>query len=190
MLMERELAKLEQWQLWLVAGLSLGLMLAGYRIKKVAFFVIWFLLGMTLVGYLMPWIESLVPAVSEQSLWGWLLPLAGGLLLAFMGFSIEKFCVAGICFGLVLAITVQYFGTEMQTILVGAVVGVIAAGAATMMMKPAIIIATAVAGAYILTLSLILLFPQISESVFYWPMLVGGSVVGTVFQFLTTKRVS
>lgn len=186
--MNTELAKLEQWQLWVVAAVGLGLMLAGYQIKKVAFFIIWFLIGWTLMGYLMPVIASFLPDVATNSLFEWLLPLAGGLLLAMLGFSIEKLCVAGACFALVIMITIQYFGTEMQTILVGAIVGVIAAGAAVNLMKPAIILATSVGGAYFLTMALLFLFPQISEATYYWPMLIGGSAIGSIFQFLTTKH--
>lgn len=188
--METEFAKMATWELWVVAAIGLGLMLAGYRVKRVAFFVIWFIIGYTLMGYLLPIINSAMPDIANNELWQWLLPLAAGLLVALLGFSIEKFCLGGICFGLVIMITAQYFGTEMQTILVGAVIGVIVAGAAVMLIKPAIIIATAVAGAYLMTVSLLFLFPDISETIYYWPMLLGASVIGSVFQFLTTKRMS
>lgn len=181
-------ASLLPWQLWALIGVGILLAIFGYRIKKIAFFVIWFVLGFMLMGYLMPTINSAFPDIASSDLWQWLLPLAGGLLLALLGFSIEKVCVAGICFGLVLAATVEYFGTEMQVLAAGAVVGVIAAGAATMLMKPATIIATAFAGAYLVAGSLPQLFPAISIDVWYWPILIGVTVIGGLIQQFATAK--
>lgn len=186
--MDIELEKMNAWQLSIVAAVGVGLMLAGYKIKKIAFFIIWFLIGWTLMGYLMPVINSSVPDIATNELYQWLLPLAGGLLLALLGFSIEKLCLGGVAFGLTMIITAQYFGTEMQTLLIGAIIGVVVSGLAVTLMKPAIIIATSVAGAYLLTMALLYLFPEISEEVFYWPMLIGGGAIGSLFQFATTKR--
>lgn len=174
----------------IMIGLGLAVLCFGYRIKKVAFFIIWFLLGFNLVLWLMPTINSVLPAVAESDLYQSLLPIGGGILLALMGFSIEKLCVGGICFVLTMLIVAQYFGTDMQTLLVGGIIGVFVAGFAVMVMKPATIIATAVAGAYALTLAIMNLNPEIDFETFYWPMLGGIATAGAIFQFLTTKRVS
>lgn len=181
---------LEVYELVVFAGIGLAVLLFGYRIKKIAFFIIWFLLGYVLTNFLMPTINTLVPQIAESELYQVLLPIAGGLLLALMGFSIEKLCVAGICFALVMIITAQYFGTDMQTLAIGAVVGVVASGAAVMLMKPAIIIATSVAGAYALTLIILTLATELSYETYYWPLIAGLSAVGSIFQFVTTKRIS
>lgn len=177
-------------ELLIMAGLGLAVLLFGYRIKKIAFFIIWFILGYNLVALLMPTINNLVPEVAGSSLYQTLLPIAGGLLLALLGFSIEKLCVGGICFALVMIIVVRYFGTEMQTLAIGGVVGVIAAGAAVMLMKPAIIVATSAAGAYALTLAILTVSSGMDFGTFYWPMIIGLTVIGGVFQFVTTKRIS
>ena len=166
------------------------LVLSGYRIKKIAFFIIWFILGYNLAGFLMPWLEQMVPQIAENDLWQILIPIGGGLLLALLGFSIEKFCVGGICFALAMLVTVRYFGTTPQFLAIGGVVGVIAAGAAVMLMKPATIVATSLAGAYALTLAVFALSAEINQEIFYWPMLVGITLLGTMVQFLTTKRMS
>ena len=171
-------------------GVGLAVVLFGYRIKKVAFFIIWFLLGYIGAMYLMPEIVKLAPEVGNNDLWRNLIPIGAGLLLALLGFSIEKLCVGGICFVLTMLISAQYFGTEMQTLAISAVVGIIIAGAAVMLMKPATIIATSAAGAYAITLALMSLISNISFDTYYWPMLIGVTVVGSIFQFLTTKRVS
>ena len=177
-------------ELIIMLGVGLAVVLFGYRIKKVAFFIIWFLLGYIGATYLMPEIVKLAPEVGNNDLWRNLIPIGAGLLLALLGFSIEKLCVGGICFVLTMLISAQYFGTEMQTLAISAVVGIIIAGAAVMLMKPATIIATSAAGAYAITLALMSLIPNISFDTYYWPMLIGVTVVGSIFQFLTTKRVS
>lgn len=173
-----------------MAILGVALVLFGYRIKKVAFFVIWFILGYNLMGLLMPIITNNAPVIAESSLYQILLPIAGGLLLAMMGFSIEKLCVGGAAFALVMMVVVQYFGTEMQTLAIGGVIAVIVAGAAVMMMKPATIVVTSAVGAYALTIATLAIFPDINRETYYFPILIGATLVGTVFQFLTTKRIN
>ena len=177
-------------ELLIMAGLGLAVLLFGYRIKKIAFFIIWFILGYNLMALLMPTINGWIPEVAESQLYQTLLPIAGGILLAMMGFSIEKLCVGGICFALVMLIVIRYFGTEMQTIAVGGIVGVIAAGAAVVMMKPAVIVATAAAGAYAITLAILRLAENLDFGAYYWPMIIGITAIGALFQFVTTKRVS
>ena len=88
-----------------------------------------------------------------------------------------------------MVITIQYFGTEMQTLAIGGIIGIIAAGAAVTLMKPATIIATSAAGAYALTIAVLALFPSISKETFYFVILGGLTLIGSVFQFLTTKRI-
>ena len=63
-----DVTNFETWQLWLVAAVGLLLILAGYRVKKVAFFVLWFVVGYMLMGYVMPVINSSMPEVAESSL--------------------------------------------------------------------------------------------------------------------------
>lgn len=176
-------------ELLIMLGLGIAVLLFGYRIKKVAFFVAWFILGYMGVSYLMPQLIQWLPEVATTQLFQILAPIGGGLLLALLGFSIEKLCVGGICFALTILVSVQYFGGEIQTLAIAAVVGIIIAGAAVILMKPATIIATSGVGAYAITLALLRLIPGISQDVFYWPMLIGFTTVGSVFQFLTTKRV-
>lgn len=175
----------------IIALLGLVLLLLGYRFKKVAFFLIWFVLGfyLTSTALAQPQVSHLLPeAILNWSMYQSLLPVAGGLLLALLGFSIEKLCVAGICFALVILVAVQYFGSDIQVIAIGGIIGVVVAGVATMSMKPATIIATAVAGAYTLTMALLALIPGINQQIAYFPSLLGLSILGSVVQFMTTKN--
>lgn len=172
----------------MIIGGILGLLalLFGFRAKKVAFFIVWFLLGYELMTTLMPTIDSLSPAVAESSLYQVLLPIAGGIILSFMGGTIEKVCVSLLVFGLTMLVGIQYFGTSTETLAISAVVGLVLAVFATAMMKPAIIIATAGIGSYMLTM-LILSLTGISQEIFYFPLLIGLAACGAVFQIATTK---
>ncbi|MBR2741650.1 DUF4203 domain-containing protein [Candidatus Saccharibacteria bacterium] len=181
---------LELYELLIFIAIGLAILFFGYRIKKIAFFIIWFLLGFTLMTYFMPTINNLVPDIANNDIYQFLLPIAGGVLLAMLGFTIEKLCVGGICFVLVMMTTIQYFGTEMSTLAIGAVIGIVMAGAAVALMKPAIIIATAVAGSYALTLAIFAFVTSLSFETYYWPVLIGIAAIGAGVQFLTTKHVS
>ena len=183
-----DLTHYEQWQMWVVGGVGLALMLVGYKIKKAAFFVIWFLLGYIATGYLMPIINGAVAEIANSSLWQSLLPIAGGLLLALMGFMVEKICLGGVVFGLTLMMTAQYFGTEIQAMAIGGIIGAVLAGVAVMMMKPATIIATSVAGGYALTLAILALAPELDGGMLFWPMILGFSAFGSIVQFISCRR--
>lgn len=135
----------------------------------------------------MPTLNSWVPQIAGSQLWQILMPIAGGILLAFLGLSIEKLCVAGIVFGLTMVITMKYFGTEVPTLAVGAIIGLVLGGIAVNMMKPAIIIATSLAGAYCLTVALLTWIPSINPTIFYFPILAILTIVGCVMQSGSTR---
>lgn len=185
-----DLSRLQIPEIVLMAIAGLLLLFFGYRIKKVGVFIIWFLIGFNLMGLLMPAINSVAPeAVVTSELYQILLPIAGGLLLAMLGFTIEKICIGGIVFGLTLIIVSEYFGTELSTLAVGAIIGVILGGVAVMMMKPAIIIASSLMGGYVLTLAILTWFKDIDAAAFYFPLLIGISLIGIVTQFITTSKI-
>ncbi len=177
-------------ELIITLGIGLAVVLFGYRLKKIAFFVIWFLLGYHGMQYLMPTLNQMWPEIMATELYQFLIPVAGGLLLALLGFSIEKLCVGGICFALTILVAVQAFGTEMSTIAIAAIVGVVIAGAAVMLMKPATILVTAGAGGYAMTVAILGLATELAFQTYYWPLLIGITAVGAIFQFLTTKHES
>ena len=143
---------LADWELWLMLAAGVAVMFAGYRIKKIAFFIIWFLLGYNLIGFLMPEITKILPQIAENNLW-----------------------------------------KMLQVLIVAGIIAVIVAGASVMLMKPATIVATSVAGAYALTMALITLFARMNGAdlqPYYWALLGTGSALGSLVQFLTTKHVS
>ena len=184
-----DLSHYEVWQMWLIGAIGLALIFVGYKIKRVAFFIIWFLLGYIGTGYLMPIINSNLPDIAGSDFWQGLLPILGGLILGLMGFMVEKVCIAGSVFGLTILMTAQYFGTEIQTMTIGGIIGAVLAGFATMMMKPATIVATAVAGAYALTLAVIAIgSSNLNGDELFWPMIIGFSALGSVVQFISCRH--
>lgn len=182
---------METTRIIITVALGILLLVFGYRIKKITFFILWFLIGhYIMTTYLMGLLNSWVPQIAGDALWQNLLPIAGGLLLALFGLTIEKLCVAGIVLGVTMMITTQYFGTDTQTLLIGLVVGVILAGIAVAMMKPAIIVVTSAAGAYLLTIALITYVTAINLHQFYFPILIGLTVVGSLIQFSNSKHIA
>ena len=179
---------MENYELILMLAIGLALCLFGYKIKKIAFFILWFLIGYQLMSYLMPVLNNAVPQIATMTIWQTLLPIAGGILLGLLGFSIEKLCIGGACFGLTIILATKYFGTAPETIAIAAVVGIVLAGLATMLIKPASIVATSLAGAYLLILAGTELLPDLNFTTYYFAYLAGLGAVGSLFQFITTKH--
>ena len=138
--------------------------------------------------YFLPTINGWLPDIAANQLWQILLPIGGGLLLALLGLTIEKICVAGIVFGLTMVITMKYFGNDLPTLGIGAVFGVILSAIAVTIMKPATIVATSLAGAYCLTVALLTWQTGIDPKVFYFPIIAGLTLLGTLCQFKTAKH--
>lgn len=172
----------------LMLAVGLALCFFGYRIKKIAFFLIWFILGYTLVVYLIPTIIIYSPEIATTKLYQTLLPIAGGLLLSLLGFSIEKLCVSSITFLLTFLITIHNFGTTPLVLAIGAIIGVFLGALAVRLMRPATILATAGAGAYATALATFALFPELDKTLLFLPLFIIATLIGTIVQFTTTKR--
>ena len=181
---------METYELIFTIAIGLLVLLFGFRLKRIAFFVIWFLIGYVLMhDYIMGFINSSVPEIATNSIYQLLLPIGGGVIMALLGFTIEKLCVSSITFAAVMLITINYFGTELLTLGIGAVVGVILGAFAVRMIKPATIIATSGIGAYALTLAVFELFKDLNHATFYFPILIVLMAIGVFFQFGASKRV-
>ena len=172
---------------------SLLILFLGFKIKKIGFFILFFILGYSLVSNFLPVIWGNFPILEEQQIWRYLLPIAGGLLLGLLSFSIEKFCISMLVFFFVLTFAIDNYGTAPQTIIIGAVIGAILGGFSSFVIKPAIIIATAIGGAYGVTIALMYFIRMANGGSFdtnllFYPMLGGIAAIGAIVQFLTTKH--
>lgn len=126
--------------------LSLIVCFFGYKLKKLALFIIWFIVGYSL-GKMIPG-----SAVNNDQLWLTIIPLATGLLAAMLSLSIERLCVS------LLAGTIGFFATMnlafggvytlMPNVVVSVAVAVVLAIIAVACIKPMSILITAIGGAY------------------------------------------
>ena len=94
--MELDFSHLSTVELIIMTVAGAAVLLFGYRIKKAAFFIVWFILGLNLTIYALPWLNKILPDTTANDFWQTLIPICGGLLLALLGFTIEKLCVGGI----------------------------------------------------------------------------------------------
>ena len=76
----------------ILIALALGLVVCffGYKLKKLAFAIAWFLIGYTLCSHFAPDIIAWMPQLENPDLWMGVLPIAVGLLAALMGLTIER----------------------------------------------------------------------------------------------------
>ena len=85
---------METYELIFAIIIGLLLLLAGYRIKKITFFIAWFIIGYYIMEtYLLGIINNAVPQIANDAIYQNLLPLAGGVLMGCLGFTLEKLCV-------------------------------------------------------------------------------------------------
>ena len=173
----------------IILGLILGLFIClfGYRLKKIVFFVAWFLIGYMITQSLMPTIITGIPIIADSGLWQTLLPVACGLLLSLIGFMIEKMCVALLCLAATVMFAINQFGWDGQVIIIASIIGVVLAGFAVMLIKPATIIVTSAAGALAVTNSILAIATSLSSDTYHLPILLGVTAVSAIFQFVNTK---
>ncbi len=180
---------MENYQIIISFILGLFVCLFGYKLKKVVFFIAWFLIGYTLMLKLLPIINSNAPVIAESTIYQTLLPIGGGVILSLLGFSIEKFCVSLlVCFSTI-AIGISQFGMSWEVAGISAVIGVILGAFAVRLMKPATIIVTAAAGSMVVTNALLALVTSIPHEPYYIFILIGVAIIGALFQFKNTKHI-
>lgn len=126
--------------------LSLIVCFFGYKLKKIALFIIWFIIGYQL-GKMIP-----ASAVNNDQLWMTVLPLATGLLASMLSLSIERLCVSLLAgaVGFFATINLGFGGvyTFMPNVVVAIAVAVVLGCIAVAAIKPMSILVTAISGGY------------------------------------------
>lgn len=175
----------------LILSLLLGIFIClfGYRLKKAVFFIAWFLVGFAITTNIMPVINTNLPDIAASDFWQNLLPVAGGLLMSLMGFSIEKACVALLCLFTVVSFAITKYGFGLEIIAVAAVIGILLAGFATMLMKPAVIVVTSIIGASTIITALMEMAPGFIPEAYDLLAIAGIACLSAILQFITTKNV-
>lgn len=173
---------LQQYETIIAIAIGIFLCLCGYRIKKVAFVVIWFIIGY----YLM---SLAVPHITTDPTWSQILPIGAGIVLGVLGFSIEKFCIFAIATFTVATTIIESFQlTEILPIALAIAAGVVVGCIATAFIKPLGIITTALSGAKLIakyTVSGLAL----QHEPYFLVILAICFAVGVAFQFKSCRHI-
>lgn len=168
-----------------VIALIIGafLLLFGYRVKKIAITIIWFI-----VGY---WLVSLfVDKIVADQMWQLILCCVGGLVLGMFGMTIEKFAVfvtVGVAFGMSV---IQNFGpvTDWTLPAIAVAVGVVAGVLGVWLIKPMIILSTAIEGSRLVLINGLALL-GVAQPEWYLIAFLAVAAVGIIFQWNTCRRI-
>ncbi len=160
------------------------LLLFGYRIKKIAMTIIWFILGYYLVSL---FVDKLVSA----EIWQVILCCVGGLVLAMFSMTIEKLAIfITVTASFSLAIIDAFGASDPAWILpvIAIAVGVVAGVLATWFIKPMIIVATAVSGARLVASNGLAMIGHGAPQYFILVFCV-LAIFGAVFQWRSCKHI-
>lgn len=162
-------------------AIGVFLCLFGYKLKRVAFVIIWFVIGY----YLM---SLIAPKLTNDPTWQTLLPIAAGVVLGVMGFSLEKLCIFAVA---TYAVSTTLIDTlmlvEVPHIALAIAAGVIVGCIAIKLIKPLGIITTAFSGA-----KLIAKYSIAELALAHYPnfpmILIAAAAIGIIFQFKSCKH--
>ena len=174
--MDIDLSQFAQYEAFIAIALGIFLTFFGYRIKKVAFIIIWFIIGYYLASLL-------VPHLDIDQTWKTLIPICAGIVLGVFGFSLEKFCIFAVATFTVSTTIIESFQlTEPLAIILAIGAGVIVGCIAVKLIKPVGIITTALSGA-----KLIAKYSVLELSLSHYPsfllILCIAAALGILFQF-------
>jgi hypothetical protein len=172
-----------------IVAIIIGLILAfaGYRIKRIAMAIIWFVIGYTLV-------KTYLPNLIEDPFWQTILQIAAGAILSMIGLSIEKLAVSLTAGAVVTMFIIKNFGpVENWTLPAIAIAcGVVAGVIAVWMMKPAVILFTAIHGANLIAINIMTFLPDdVIANIPYLQIVIFAVIAtaGTIFQWNNTKNI-
>ena len=141
-----------------IIAIIIGLILAfaGYRLKRIAMSIIWFVIGYSIMG-------QFAPNLIEDPFWQMILRIAAGAILSMIGLSIEKLAVSLTTGVVVTWFIIQHFGPVTSWVLpcVAIAIGVVAGTIAVWAMKPAVIVFTGIEGANLLATNILALITNI-----------------------------
>ena len=168
-----------------IIALIVGLILLffGYRLKKIAITIIWFIIGYWLVS-------QFADKIIADRMWQFILCCAGGLILGMFGMTIEKLAVfVSVGFAFFLS-AMNAFGPATNLVLpaICAAIGVVAGVIAVWCIKPMVIIATSIQGAQLVLANALLLL-GIVQPQWYLIAYVALIIVGGLFQWNNCRNI-
>lgn len=175
-----------------IIAIIIGLILAfaGYRLKRIAMAIIWFVIGYSFVG-------QIAPNLIEDPFWQMILRIAAGAILSMIGLSIEKLAVSLTTGVVVTWFIIQHFGpvTDWTLPCIAIAIGVVAGTIAVWAMKPAVIVFTGIEGANLLATNILALIPAeilgklpFDSGLLFTIVFVIIAVVGITSQWQSTRN--
>lgn len=176
-----------------VIGLILSIVLCffGYRLKRIAFAIVWFVIGYNLGGHLLPIVSPYMQGIDPFFIN--LIPLLIGILCSLIGVSIERVCIFLLGIGIAVltyfnmvslgSVELSWLGFGLALV-IGSILGTVAVS----LMRPAIILFTSYSGACQLAVSAAVVIPELATG---WPYLITLAIItiaGAAFQFKSTKH--
>ena len=159
------------------------LLFFGYRVKRIAITIIWFI-----VGY---WLVSLfVEKIVADQMWQFILCVVGGLVLGMFGMTIEKFAIfatVGVTFCMSV---IENFGpaTDWTLWAIAVAVGVVAGVIAVWLIKRMVILATAIEGSRLVIVNALTLLNWAQPS-YYIVIFLALAAVGALFQWNNCRHI-
>ena len=173
-----------------IIAIALGVFLAlyGYKLKRVAFVIIWFAIGYYLASLL-------APNITSDPTWQKLIPICAGVVLGIFGFSLEKLCIFAVATYAVSTTLIDTFVlSEPLYIGLAIAAGVIAGIFAIKLIKPFGIITTAFSGAKLIAKYSIIELAAVNHPIPHYPsfiiILLAVAVIGMSYQFKSCKHLN
>ena len=164
--------------------IGIFLLFFGYRLKKIAITIIWFIVGF--------WLVSLfIDKVTPDPTWQLILCGVGGLVLGMFGMTIERFAIF-VTVGVTFAMSViQNFGPVVDWTLpaIAVAVGVVTGALGVWLVKPMIIVATAIEGARLAIINGLALL-SVPTPEWYFVLFLCVSAVGIIFQWNSCRKIA
>lgn len=171
-----------KYEALIAIAIGVFLCLFGYRIKKVAFIIIWFAIGYYLASLV-------VPHFIEDPTWRQLLPIGVGVITGVLGFSLEKICIFAVAAFSVSTTIIDLFQmTEVLPIAVAIAAGVVVGCIAISLIKPLGIITTALSGSKLIAKYSVAQF-ALAHNPNFLIILAVAAAIGIVFQFKNCRHI-
>lgn len=177
----------------IIIGIVISIVLCffGYRLKRIAFAIVWFVIGYNIAQFLLPYVTPFMQGIDQ--LFINLLPFLVGILCAFIGVTIERACIFLMGIGIAL-LTYRYLVTygivELSWLTFGIafIIGVAIGTVSVNLIRPAIILLTSYVGGNQLAATAVSLIPAINNATVYMVLIIVFATLGAFYQFKSTKH--
>ena len=186
--MNFDLSFLSGYEAIIAIALGIFLCLFGYKLKRVAFVIIWFAIGY----YLM---SMAAPHITGDPNWQKLLPIVAGVVLGVFGFSLEKLCIFAVATYAISTTLIDSFQiTDPLYIALAIAAGIIVGIFAIKLIKPFGIITTAFSGAKLVAKYSLIELATMNHPIQHYPsfmiILLAAAAIGILYQFKSCKHLS